>query len=234
MKRFFLLLITSCSSVFMSHADEAMPDKLSTIFNYSNWQVGGKFGTLGVGLELSAPVASKHHARVNLNAMNYNISVEDKSINYDADVDLLSFGVLYDFYPYNRNLRLTTGLYYNGNEIALSNDSSNAALGRYILGGVPYDLTGSKLTGQIEFNPVAPYVGIGYGSSVLGHKQWTFSVDLGILYQGEPDVELSASGPVTADATLAANLEKEEQELKDELSNLPFYPVVSFGIAYRF
>jgi hypothetical protein len=66
----------------------------------------------------------------------------------------------------------------------------------------------------------------------------TFSFDLGVLYQGEPNVGLTAvCGPAVLPAQctqLQNDVAAEQASLQEDLSDYKFYPVVSFGIGYRF
>ena len=54
------------------------------------------------------------------------------------------------------------------------------------------------------------------------------------MFQGSPEVTLSATGPITSDTTFLAELAKEEDNLQDDLDSYEFYPIISIGINYRF
>jgi hypothetical protein len=54
------------------------------------------------------------------------------------------------------------------------------------------------------------------------------------MMQGSPKLNISADGSLSSNATFQSNLERERQDLEDELENFEFYPVISFGITYRF
>jgi len=56
------------------------------------------------------------------------------------------------------------------------------------------------------------------------------AVDLGVFYQGSPEVTLTQS----SGAVSAADLAQEEKNLEDDLAVFKFYPVVTFGLFYRF
>ncbi len=55
-----------------------------------------------------------------------------------------------------------------------------------------------------------------------------------MLFQGDPEVDLSASGALANDPTLLAALRREENDLEDDLDFLSFYPVVSLSLTFRF
>ncbi len=58
------------------------------------------------------------------------------------------------------------------------------------------------------------------------------SLDLGVFYQGTPDVTLNQTGGVVA--VSQADLDAEEKNLEDDLDDFEFYPVATIGIHFRF
>ena len=90
------------------------------------------------------------------------------------------------------------------------------------------------MTGNIDFNEVAPYVGLGWGTPFGKEARWTIMFDAGVMFQGSPNVDLSANGTLANNSAFAADLEREKNNLKDDLDTYRFYPVVSLGLAYRF
>ena len=62
---------------------------------------------------------------------------------------------------------------------------------------------------------MAPYLGIGYDFSAFGKVG--LNLDIGVLWQGDPDVTLTADGLLASDPTFLASLETERQALRGEL-----------------
>ena len=90
------------------------------------------------------------------------------------------------------------------------------------------------LTGDATFDTFAPYLGIGYGATLL-EGSLSIGFDLGVMYQGQADVDLDAeSGLLSDDAVLQDNLAIEEGEVEDDLEDFVVYPVVGLAIIYRF
>ena len=58
---------------------------------------------------------------------------------------------------------------------------------------------------------------------------WGFAFDLGLIYSGSPEAALSTDPTVSA-----TDIEKEKQELQDDLDTLKWWPVVSAGLVYQF
>ena len=90
------------------------------------------------------------------------------------------------------------------------------------------------LSGDVEIDGIAPYIGIGWGDPMDRSKRWGFYCDFGVVFTDSPDVTLSANGTLASDPAFQANLAKERNEIEDDLEPFKFYPVISLGVYYRF
>ena len=101
------------------------------------------------------------------------------------------------------------------------------------IGGVNY-IAGqvTSFDGLIDFDPISPYIGVGWGNSTKT-KGWSFSVDAGILYYGDANVEMNVGCGTANCDQLRLDVEREKQELLDEL-DYKIYPVISVGVTYTF
>ena len=85
-----------------------------------------------------------------------------------------------------------------------------------------------------------PYLGIGWGNTTRGQRRLYYSFDLGVAFHGSPDVDLDVQGIIAdvareeASQELRTFLANEEEKLEDELEDFDIFPVVSFGLSYRF
>ncbi len=190
-----------------------------------------KAGLPGVGADLTVPLIDD---RLNLRA-GYNWLVLKPSrtidnINYDADIDFQSVPLLLDFHPFRGGFRITAGAFYNMNEVDLF---ATVPAGT-VVGNTTVPAT-TVLQGNLEWkNDFAPYLGIGYGNAALadteGSWELGFSLDLGVFYQGDPDLTLTdLTGTVSA-----ADLAAEEAQAEDDLDITKFFPVLTLGIHIRF
>lgn len=197
-----------------------------------DFALGVKASTLGAGLEGTAGLLPRLNLRAGANAFSFDFDANTSDIDYDLEVDLLSFPVVLDWHPFKDSaFRITGGILINRNE-ANADASSQSS---YTIGDNEYTAAAlGSLTGKVDFNKVAPYVGIGWGNAVGKNKRWSFSCDFGVVFQGEANIDLTASGPIASDPTFQANLAREKQELEDELDDYKYYPVVSLGITYKF
>lgn len=85
-----------------------------------------------------------------------------------------------------------------------------------------------------DFDDVVPFAGLGWNTVFGKDGHWGFIFELGVIFQGTPEANLSITGPLKNDAAFQANLAKEERNLQDELDNYEYYPVIALGLSYRF
>ena len=194
--------------------------------------VGAKVGTLGFGLEITKGFTPSINGRIGFNSFGFDASGTESDIDYDADLNMESVAALVDWHPFSGGFRATAGLLLNNNKLEMTAKSA-----------VSYDIGGTTYTpaeigtfgGTVDFNDVAPYVGIGWGNAVEKGQRLTFAVDVGVLMQGSPNVDFTASGgTLSTDPTLLADLATEEAQLEDDLNDYDLFPVISLGLAFQF
>lgn len=193
-------------------------------------------GTSGLGLHLSVPVRENLNARLGFNYLNYSYTGNTSDVDYDFKLKLQTLNALVDWFPMDGAFRVSAGVAHNGNKITTTAKSNST--GTYVIQGNTYNAASvGKVDGTIDFNKVAPYLGIGWGNAVAKEKGWGFSSDIGVLFQGSPNSALSNSGcsaPANVCAQLKADLLKENVSLNDEIHNIKFYPVIRIGVSYKF
>ncbi len=206
----------------------------------SQFAVTGKLGTLGIGADLTYRINNKFNTRFNFNGGNIDADGDEDGIKYQGELDAQTIGGLVDYYPMGGKLRLSAGLYSNGNKLNLDTASSN---GTVAIGNANYDISNAKLNTKVDFKSVAPYLGLGWGNAVKMGSKWSFNVDAGVLFQGAPEAKLTPSGSVKdslgntillTDPIFTADIQREENNLNDDLKNFKAYPVISLGVGYHF
>ncbi len=60
------------------------------------------------------------------------------------------------------------------------------------------------------------------------------NLDLGVLWQGDPQVTLEVDGILGQDPGFQDVLETERQALEDDMSDFKAWPVISLGFVYKF
>ena len=197
--------------------------------------VTAKLGTLGYGGELTVGMAQQFNVRVGFNVFDYDFDENFFDDDDDDDVDeiqvaldLQTIALLLDWHPAGDGLRFTAGAVLNDNEVGLSadaNDIVDIGDGEYRIG---------TLAGEVTVNDISPYIGVGYGNAA-GGGHWHFAIDVGLLYQGSPDVTLDASALDPAlQPLLEEDVAREIEDVEDDIDSFSFYPVVAIGLSYRF
>lgn len=203
--------------------------------------ITGKAGTLGLGAELTIGLLPRLDGRLGVNGFSYSDRREASDIEYDADARLRTATALLDLHPGGHAFRLTGGLVWNGTRV--DGHSRPSSSGTYDISGVQIPVSVvQRLDARAEFDPIAPYVGLGWGNPIRSGRRAGISFDLGVIFQGKADVKLTPVIPQNSpiNTTPGARqvfdilLEREERELEDEASDYDLYPVVSLGVWYRF
>jgi len=198
---------------------------------YGGLAIAGRSGTLGFGGELMLNVLPQLNGRFGATFFPLSVDGSIGGVNYDFDLKVLTFPLTADWYPFKNGFHLSGGIIINETNMDLDTRST-ASLN---IGGTTYsaDQLGS-VHGDMRFNRVAPYVGLGWGNAFGKEKRWGILSDLGVAFLGKPKVALSATGPIASDATFMGNLAQEQQDIEDDLSILRFYPVFSASLYFRF
>lgn len=198
-------------------------------------------GTLGGGAEWSVPVArladhGRVAARFGAQAFAYASESQKDNVRYKTTVHLASAHALLDWYPWSSGFRFSTGVLYNGNRISIE---ARPSAGVFDFNGVSYPIASvDKVDGEIVFNRIAPYLGIGWDWEQPRRSRFSVAVDLGVMYHGTPRADLSTQcGPLlTAPqcAALRSDVEAEEDQLNEDIKDLKWYPVFTATGSYRF
>ena len=186
--------------------------------------IGVRAGTTGLGADFGWEVAPTLGGRIGLSGMNFNTSVDTSDVNYDAKVKLANLNLFLDWSLIGP-FRISAGFIANNNKIDLNGQPTS---------GSAFIPPGSSITGTVKPDKdFAPYLGIGYGNV------WTagvnFYFDLGIMFQGSPQVSLSCQPAGSAQCAVAqSQIAAEQQRVQDELNKFKYYPVLNLGITIGF
>jgi hypothetical protein len=195
----------------------------------NDFWIGAKVGTLGLGIEAAWRPIPWMDVRVGANDYNYNENGSQAGINYNATLNLSTFyataNILFPLSPF----RISVGGFSNGNEVRMTSVDNPT----YNIGGTSYSASEvGTLRSTTSFSSMSPYLGAGFDFSLFGKAG--LNLDFGVLWQGDPDVSLTADGPIASDSSFQSQLEMERSELKDDFDALKAYPVVSLGFSYAF
>ncbi|MDR2925838.1 MAG: hypothetical protein LBU76_07830 [Azoarcus sp.] len=200
----------------------------------ANVGVSGMVGTTGVGVHVSVPILRTLNARFGVSYFEHSTTGSTSNVDYKYKLKLNTFDALADWHPMGNGFRVTGGLLWNGNKVDATAKARN---GEYEVNGHLYNASqAGDLKGRIDFRDVAPYLGIGWGSAPSS-KGWSFSGDLGVIFQGTARASLknrNCTLSAALCAQLADDIEAERKELRDEVKDYRYYPVIRAGASYRF
>jgi len=161
--------------------------------------------------------------RGNINYFHYSASESRNGVQYSDDIDMKSYGVLADIYPFENGLRLTGGVMINRNRVDVKGSpNSSASVGNHTYSASQV----ATINGSIENNLLAPYIGAGYVARMGNGLE--LSADIGAMFQGKSQVNLSSSVIAQSDLNIEA------ASIKNKLDESTFYPVISIKAGYRF
>jgi hypothetical protein len=202
-------------------------------------QVGATadLGSTGVGFHVVVPMETYLNGRFGANYFRHDFDKTSNGVDYDIKGKLQTIDVLFDWYlNEGSSFHLTGGVLYNGNKFNAK--AKPNGLGGFTLNGHAYTAADvGLLTGRIDYRKAAPYVGIGWGNALARTTGWTTNVDLGVFYQGNPNVKLASVGCTTSDTVckaLASDVAAEALHLRNDVDSFKVYPVVRASVGYRF
>jgi hypothetical protein len=198
-------------------------------------------GSTGIGLEWDKPLHPRLHVRATASYAQIDRDEESDDVDYDGEITLGGAALLLDWHPFAGGFRVSTGLAVTALDVELKADAN----GEYEIGDHTY--TGNPhLDADVDYAPVAPYFGLGWGRA-FDASGWSMTFELGVLLLGDPSVTLDASGSlsspdinggasidVSTSAEFQQDLERERQNLEDDIDDFTLYPVLNLGVSYAF
>lgn len=196
----------------------------------SRFALMAEMGSTGPGMDLVGKITPSFNWRAGFNAFSGEMDLEIRDLPYETDTDYGLTNFLVDFFPTEKQFRITGGIIYYNYEMELEGDLK---VGKgYKVGYHKYSATDiGVMDGKIESDGIAPYAGIGWGNPFSAKSNWSFQCDIGFMAIKEPDVTLTASNP-NHRQDLANDLTVERKKIRDDIPEI--YPVISAGFAVRF
>ncbi len=225
-----MALVLATSGVVFAEEKTAVPVEDSGAGTIA---LGVHISTLGVGPEISLGLSDYFSTRVAVNWGKYDVEGETDDVEYDCELELISGLATVEWFPWAGGFHVDAGLLVNGNNFSGTGEPS--AGGTFTFDGVTYDAVDvGTVKAEIDFESLAPYLGVGWGNPLDSEGNITFFVNLGVVFQGEPDVSIKTSGTLASDPVFLARVEAERKDLEDDLDNFALYPVIALGVTYKF
>lgn len=197
-----------------------------------DFAITGGIGTMGGTVEGQFQVNDYFQLRAGANYLAFDEDIDVDDITYDGELDFSGFGAFIDVHPFGNSFFVTGGAYAGGKEIDLVASSTVAVeIGGVVFTPAEY----GRLEGDVSFDDVAPFVGLGFDTTFEGNGNWGFNVLAGAALFGSGDVTLDAvGGTLSNDPVLQAQLAQEIQDIENEIEDYELWPVVQVGLSYRF
>jgi hypothetical protein len=205
-----------------------------------------KVSTLGIGGEVAIAVSHRTNVRFGFNAFSYGHTFDKDGATYKGNLDLRSAQATYDIF-FLKGLHLSPGvLFYNGNQVTANVSVPGGQT--FTLGNTTYMSDAANPvagTGKLTVYKAAPMLLFGIGNLVPRSGHFSTSFEIGAAYQGPPRVALNLGGSacdstglfcrsIASDPTIQSDIVAEQAKLNRSASSYKFYPVISFGVGYKF
>ncbi len=200
-------------------------------FDWTGFSLGIHAGTLGTGAETTIYLADGLNFRGTAHYLMLGYKTTLRDIDFDYDLTAPGARLLLDFYPaHHRNFRFSAGVVLKNMNVKVSGEPDrNVRLGDNVYSPAQV----GRLRGTASYDAISPYIGIGWGNSVKPDSLLTFSLDIGLMFQGY-SFRLASNGSAAGDEQFRRDLRDLQSRVEDDLDWLTIYPVVSFGYAYHF
>ncbi len=207
--------------------------------------LSAKASTLGLGVELDYPISKYFSLRLQKNSYSYSDTFEEDDIDYNGEFSLDTLGGLIDWHVFGGAFHLSAGFYSNNNELSgVASGDGEYEIGDRAYLSDPSDPVHARLAVSLGSSST-PYLGLGWGNSPKNDGGFMGSFDIGVFMSGSPKASLKVSGSavdlstgltvdMVTDPTVQGEVDKEVSMLEDDLSDFDVYPVIMFGLGYRF
>ncbi|GBU08354.1 hypothetical protein AwDysgo_16850 [Bacteroidales bacterium] len=254
MKKNVILLLNFILFTFISLSINAQERSEDGFLN--KFGVGVKLGTYGPGIDVHTSLTKNIKARVGLSLMSYTYTGDvDFTGHYthkdyptpiaipgtisDFKFKFFNTSLLFDYYPMESGIfSLTAGVYLGDNSVkSIGKITDYEAIVTQYPEAEEFEIDGYTFkpykNGSFDINialgeTIKPYFGFGLGRTIPKSKLG-FKFDLGMIYQGMYDI----TSPNT-EMDLNEKTESEDIDLPFSRDLLKWWPMISFGLNYRF
>ncbi len=164
---------------------------------------------------------------INFRTGNAHFSYSDRqpeNVFFIQQESSLHSSAIADYHPWtDGGFRISAGLFYS-DEVHLTGPSSINL--HNVL----------PCSNEMEQQSVAPYLGLGWGAAPANERSWTFTLDVGLIYQGQ-SAEFAAQcrqNPFSSQCVTSSGRGFDMQELQYTIERYGLYPVLSAGVTFKF
>ena len=212
-------------------------------------------GVGGIGFDLATPIARNFNLRAGSEFFGYSSSFQEQGANVVAHLRMQSARASLDWFPFGGGFRVSP-------LVAFANDNRAQATaiippgGTFVLNGVNYTSSTTdplRGAGSVDFRKTSPGISVGWGNIVpRGGRHFTFPVEAGFYYVGQPGLKVSFSGsacvpnlPAGLPAGTGCEAASQDPDFQQSLaafiarnnhnlSYASYFPIFSVGFGYSF
>lgn len=191
-------------------------------------------GTLGIGPEVGFRFSDHVGVRGSATFLGISSDFDSDDITYRGKLKLKSFGAMVDVHPFGGAFRVSAGARINRNRVNVSATPNADSTGTVTVGDEEFTAAQvGTLTGRATVKKVSPALTLGWAGK--NRPGFFFLAEGGVLFQGAARLrDFRASGSASSSAQFNAALERERRDLQDDVDKVKVYPILQFGIGYRF
>jgi len=190
-------------------------------------------GTLGYGATGWFTLSPAFTVSAGYNFFSYTASdIDGDSTTFTAKLKLSNVPIILNWHPFKGTFRVFGGLDLADNKIDITGQFAGTTIE---IGDSTYTKAQvGDLIGNVKIAKGASgLVGIGW-SKTTNKKGFGGFLDLGVVFSGSAKISLVATGPINSNPTFQADVAKEIKDVQDSADKYKIYPLMRFGLLYRF
>jgi hypothetical protein len=191
-------------------------------------------GTLGIGPEVGFRFSDYIGVRGSATFLGVSSDFDSDDITYRGKLKLKSFGAMLDVHPFGGAFRVSAGARINRNRVNVSASPNADSTGTVTVGDEEFTAAQvGTLSGRATVKKFSPALTLGWAGK--NRPGLFFLAEGGVLFQGAARLrDFRASGSASANPQFNAALERERRDLQNDVDKVKVYPILQFGIGYRF
>ncbi len=196
--------------------------------------LGLETGTYGTGVSVGYSLTEHSRLRAVVRRGSLSADRMGEGLAYRATMNFASESLLFEWHPERgQAFHVAAGIMQQRSSVAFTATMRNDSV---TLGSNTYTREQlGTLKGTVRWpQRLAPYAGVGWRPTGYRPGGLYWMADIGVIYQGLPDVSLSADGTAAAEAALQSDLASKAGQLTSRMPDLRWLPHLAVGVQYRF
>jgi hypothetical protein len=154
-------------------------------------------------------------------------------VNVTGSFKASRLGMFADWYPFGGAFRLVGGITLSDMKAEFNGLGSGTAT----INGQSVNMTGETYRVSVKYPDTTAYLGVGYGHQLSGLKGLGFYADLGVTlgsFTANTTTSLVGKATTGGGTISQADVDAQNQKIRDSLSSYSLLPSASLGLLYRY